>query len=101
MPRYMDTPILNLEGPFFLLIYYKKAFLSKTMVRLLIRANKNALFAKYMNKEPRTVIPAKAGIQTLQLKKDPLDARPLPSRGMLFGHDESLMFFLKDLKELS
>ena len=39
-----------------------------------MRANKNALFAKYMNKEPRTVIPVKsmplrrqgAGIQTLQ-----------------------------------
>ena len=60
------------------------------MVRLLIRANKNALFSKYMNKKPRTVIPAKAGIQTLQLKKDPLDAR-------LRGHDEALMSFLKKL----
>ena len=49
------------------------------MMQLLMRANKNALFAKYMNKEPRTVIPAEAGIQTLQLKKKPLDARLQPS----------------------
>ena len=45
-----------------------------------MRANKNALFAKHMNKEP-TVIPAKAGIQILRLKKKPLDVRPLPSQG--------------------
>ena len=40
------------------------------MMQLLMRANKNALFAEYMNKEPRTVIPAEAGIHTLQLKKN-------------------------------
>ena len=55
-----------------------------------MRANKNTLFAKYINKEPGTVIPAQAGIQSLQLKIKPLDAR-------LRGHDEALMFFLKDL----
>ena len=56
-----------------------------------MRANKDALFAKYINTKPGTVIPAKAGIHSLQLKKKPLDAR-------LRGHDEVLMFFLKDYK---
>jgi len=42
-----------------------------------MRANKNALFPIYMNREPGTVIPAKAGIQSL-------DARPLPSQGHAF-----------------
>ena len=46
-----------------------------------MRANKDAQFAKYMNKELRTVIPAKAGIQSLQSMKKSLDARPLPSQG--------------------
>ena len=62
------------------------------MMQFSMRANKNSLFAEYMNKEPRTVIPAEAGIQALQLKKKPLDAR-------LRGHDEALMFFLKDLSQ--
>ena len=53
-----------------------------------MRANKDAQFAKYMNEEPRTVIPAKAGIQSLQSKKKSLDA-------CLRGHDEVLIFFLE------
>jgi len=40
------------------------------MMQFLMRANKNALFAIYMNREPGTVIPAKAGIQSLQLRKN-------------------------------
>ena len=32
--------------------------MSRTMMQLLMRANKNTLFAKYINKEPGTVIPA-------------------------------------------
>ena len=50
-----------------------------------MRANKYALFAKYMSKEHRTVIPAKAGIQILQLKKKSLDACSLPSQGQAFA----------------
>ena len=61
-----------------------------------MRANKNALFAKYMNKEPGTVIPAKAGIHTLQLKKTAGCPPPAFAGAGLYGHDEALMFFLKD-----
>jgi len=70
--------------------------LSKTMMQLLMRANKNALFPIYMNREPGTVIPAKAGIQSLQLRKNHWMPAPCLRRGMLFGHDEILIFFLKD-----
>jgi len=72
------------------------SILSKTMMQLLMRANKNALFAIYMNREPGTVIPAKAGIQSLQLRKNHWMPAPCLRRGMLFGHDEILIFFLKD-----
>ena len=44
------------------------------MMQLLTRANKNGLFAEYMNKKPGTVIPATGR-----------------------GHYEALMFFLKEL----
>ena len=35
-----------------------------------MRTNKDALFTKYINIEPRSVIPADAGIQSLQLRKN-------------------------------
>jgi len=46
------------------------SILSKTMMHSLIRANKDALFVKYLNREPGTIIPTKAGIQSLQLRKN-------------------------------
>gem|GEM_PF-5974201 len=71
--------------------------MSKTLMQLLMRADKGGLFANYINREPGTVIPAKAGIQSLQLtKKNYWMPVPCLRRGMLFGHDEILMFFLKD-----
>jgi hypothetical protein len=58
------------------------------MMQLLMRANKDALFAKYINKEPGTVIPEKhapakagGGNPEFAVEKKPLDAR-------LRGHDE-------------
>jgi len=35
-----------------------------------MRADKDALFSDYINREPETVIPAKAGIQSLQLREN-------------------------------
>jgi len=56
-----------------------------------MRANKNALFAIYMNREPGTVIPEKpapakagGGNPEFAVEKKPLDARPLPSQGHAF-----------------
>ena len=44
-----------------------------------MRANKDDLFEKYINIKPRSVIPAEAGIQSLQLRKKSPDARLQPS----------------------
>jgi len=54
------------------------------MMQSIASANKDALFAKYINREPGTVIPAQAGIQSFAIEKKPLDARPLPSQGHAF-----------------
>jgi len=74
------------------------------MMQSLTRANKDALFAKYINREPGTVIPekpapAKAGGGNPEFAVDKNHWMPVPClrRGMLFGHDELLLFFLKDL----
>jgi len=50
-----------------------------------MRANKDALFAKYINREPGTVIPAKAGIQSLQLKKKTAGCPPPAFAGACFS----------------
>jgi len=63
-----------------------------------MRANRNALPAKYINGKPGTVIPAKAGIQFLKLRKKHWMPAPCLRRGMLFGNDEISMFFLIDFK---
>lgn len=39
-------------------------------MQLLMRVNKDALLANYMKSEPQTIMPAKAGIQGMQLKKN-------------------------------